>query len=476
MRAKRGRNASPLLCTYNEEEMKEYSEKNYDVIVAGGGPAGITAAIAAARNGAKTLLVERYGFLGGQSSASLVYPWMSFHDLQGHQVIQGIAQEIVERLIALDASPGHVPDTIGYVSMLTPFDVEAFKYVAQEMVLQAGADLLFHTWVTDAAVKGETIDALGGVNKSGRADLHGKIFIDATGDADVAYFAGAELAKGREADGATQPMTMNFRLGGVDMEQVRDYMEKHRDEFYPATRYDILNQLPYPTGVQGFYTIWKEGNLPIPRQQLLFFAGMRPGEIGVNTSRIIGLDATSADDLTKAEIEGRRQVMLLVRFLRERVPGFADCYLITTPTQIGVRETRRIIGEYVLAGDDVTQAHRFPDSIARSAYPIDIHDPKAAGNVTFDVKLDHDIPYRCLLPKGVKNLLAAGRIISVTHEAFAAIRVTPPVMAIGQAAGTAAALCIRHNIHPRDVNIRELQHLLIAQGASLVLAKSQLEN
>ncbi|MEW5717333.1 MAG: FAD-dependent oxidoreductase [Chloroflexota bacterium] len=443
--------------------------KDYDVVIAGGGPAGITAAIAAARNGAKTLLIERYGFLGGQSSAALVYPWMSFHDPQGNQVIQGIAQEIVARLIALGASPGHVPDTIGYVSMLTPFDVEAFKFVAQEMVLEAGADLLFHTWIADAAVKDEIVEALGAINKSGRAELRGKIFVDATGDADVAKFAGAELAQGRDADGATQPMTMNFRLGGVDMEQVRDYMEKHRDEFYPATRYDLLGQLAYPTGVQGFYTIWKQGNLPIPRQQLLFFAGMRPGEIGVNTSRIIGLDATNADDLTKAEIEGRRQVMRLVKFFRDQVPGFANCYLIATPTQVGVRETRRIVGEYVLTGEDVTQARRFPDGIARSAYPIDIHVPNAAGNVTFEVKLDHDIPYRCLLPRGVKNLLAAGRIISATHEAFAAIRVTLPVMAIGQAAGTAAALCVRHNIQPRDVNVRELQQLLIAQGASLVL-------
>ena len=456
--------------------MEKQTVKNYDVIVAGGGPSGIVAAIAAARHGAKTLLVERYGFLGGQSSAALVYPWMSFHDPQGNQVIRGIAQEIVERLMAMGGSPGHVPDTVGYVSLFTPFDVEAFKYVAQEMVLEAGADLLFHTWITGAEIENEIIRALGAINKSGRAELRGKIFVDATGDADVAFFAGAELAQGRDADGATQPMTMNFRLGGVDMDQVRDYMEKNPGEFYPATRYDILNQLPYPTGVQGFYTIWKEGHVPIPRQQLLFFAGMRPGEVGVNTSRIIGLDATNADDLTKAEIEGRRQVMLLLKFFREKVPGFATCYLITTPTQVGVRETRRIVGDYVLTGDDVTHARRFPDAIARSAYPIDIHDPKAAGNITYDVRLDHDIPYRCLIPKGVRNLIAAGRIISVTHEAFAAIRVTPPVMAIGQAAGTAAALCIQHNIHPRAVNVRELQRLLVAQGASLVLDESKVEN
>lgn len=453
--------------------MEKQQEKQYEVVVAGGGPAGIVAAIAAARNGAKTLLVERYGFLGGQSSAALVYPWMSFHDSEGNQVVQGIAQEIVKRLVAVGGSQGHVPDTIGYVSMFTPFDVEAFKYLAQEMLLESGADLMFHTWITEVAIEEGIISALGAINKSGRAALRGNIFIDATGDADVAQFAGAEMAKGRDADGATQPMSMNFRLGGVDLEQVRVYMQENPDEFYPRTRYDILKQLPYPTGVQGFYSIWKDANLPIPRQQLLFFAGMRPGEVGVNTSRIVGLDATNADDLTKAEIEGRRQVMILVRFFRERVPGFGNCYLIETPAQVGVRETRRIVGDYILTGDNVTQARRFSDGIARSAYPIDIHDPKDSGNITFDVKLDHDIPYRCLLPRGVRNLLAAGRIISVTHEAFAAIRVTPPVMAIGQAAGTAAALCIRQGILPREVNVRELQQLLISQGASLVLGEGK---
>jgi ribulose 1,5-bisphosphate synthetase/thiazole synthase len=456
-----------------EELMEKQQEKCYEVVIAGGGPAGIVAAIAAARNGAKTLLVERYGFLGGQSSASLVYPWMSFHDSLGNQVIQGIAQEIVDRLVAMGGSPGHVPDTVGYVSMLTPFDVEAFKYLAQEMVLEAGAELLLHTWITDAAIEDGLICALGAVNESGRATLRGSIFIDATGDADVAQFAGAEMAKGRDADGATQPMTMNFRLGGVDLERVRGYMQDQPGDFYSGTRYDLLKALPRPTGVQGFYSIWKGANLPIPRDQVLFFAGMRPGEVGVNTSRIVGLDATNADDLTTAEVEGRRQVMMLVQFFRERVPGFADCYLIATPAQVGVRETRRIVGHYVLTRDDVTGARRFSDGIARSAYPIDIHDPKAAGNVTFDVKLDHDIPYRCLLPRGVRNLLAAGRIISVTHEAFAAIRVTPPVMAIGQAAGAAAALCVRHGILPGQVNVRELQDLLVSQGASLVLGQGE---
>lgn len=449
--------------------MENLLEKVYDVVIAGGGPAGVVAGIAAARNGARTLVVERYGFLGGQSSASLVYPWMSFHDAGGNQVIRGIGQEIVDRLMEEGGSPGHVPDTIGYVSMFTPFDVELYKYIAQEMLLEAGADLLFHTWITEAQVKDGLISALGAFNKSGRVRLLGKVYVDATGDADVAYFAGAALAKGRDADGATQPMTMNFRLGGVDLVQVGKYMQAHPAEFYSTTRFDLLERLGYPTGVQGFYTLWKEANLPIPRQQLLFFAGIRPGEVGVNTSRITGLDATNADDLTRAEIEGRRQVMALYKFFRAHVPGFENCFLITTPTQVGVRETRRIIGDYILTGEDVTGARRFSDAVARSAYPIDIHDPKASGNVTFEVSLDHDIPYRCLLPKGVENLLAAGRIISVSHEAFAAIRVTPPVMAIGQAAGTAAALCIRRGVNPRQVDVGELQRRLVSQGAALVL-------
>jgi hypothetical protein len=441
--------------------------RTYDVIIAGGGPAGITAAIAAARNGARTLLVERYGFLGGQSTIALVYPWMSFHDAAGNQVIKGIGQEIVERLQALGASPGHVIDTIGYVSYFTPFDAELYKYVAQEMVLEAGAQLLLHTWIVGAHTSQGRITSLTAYNKSGRQTLRAKVYVDATGDADIAHFSGAQMAKGRDADGATQPMTMNFRLGGVDLAAVKAYVQAHPEEFYPATRHDRLDELPYVTGVQGFYTLWKQANLPIPRHGLLFFTGVRPDEVGVNTSRIIGLDATKAEDLTRAEIEGRRQVMILTDFLRSTIPGFANCHLITTPAQVGVRETRRIVGEYVLTEDDIVAGRQFPDTIALSAYPIDIHSPVDGGNETVDIKRAHGIPYRCLLPKGVSNLLAAGRIISVTHQAFAAIRVTPPVFAIGQAAGTAAALAATAGVPPADVPVGELQARLTAQEAVL---------
>lgn len=439
----------------------------YDVIVAGGGPAGITAAIAAARNGARTLLVERYGFLGGQSTIALVYPWMSFHDPSGRQVIKGIGQEIVERLQGLHASPGHVLDTIGYTSKFTPFDAEVFKFSAQEMCLEAGVELLLHTWIVGAPARAGKIVRLVAYNKSGKQTLRSKVYVDATGDADVAYFAGAQIAKGRDADGATQPMTMNFRLGGVDLDRVKSYMKAHPEEFYKATTWDRLDSVPHVTGVSGFTGLWKKGNLPIPREGVLFFAGVRPGEVGVNTTRIVGLDATKAEDLTKAEIEGRRQVMTLIDFFRRWIPGFENCWLIALPPQVGVRETRRIVGEYVLTGEDVAQGRRFPDVIARSAYPIDIHSPTDAGNVTVEVRSAHDIPYRCLLPKDVDNLLAAGRIISVTHEAFAAIRVTPPVFAIGQAAGTAAALAAREGVAPRQVDVRMLQETLVAQGASL---------
>jgi hypothetical protein len=375
----------------------------------------------------------------------------------------------VERLQALDASPGHVLDTIGYVSKFTPFDAEVYKYVAQEMVLEAGADLLFHTWIVGAPAINGHITGLEAVNKSGQQVISGDVYVDATGDADVAFFSGAQIAQGRDADGATQPMTMNFRLGGVDLDAVKAYMKAHPEEFYHTTTFDRLDSIPYVTGVSGFSGLWQKAKLPIPRQGVLFFTGVRPGEVGVNTTRIIGLDATKAEDLTKAEIEGRRQVMMLIDFFRRWIPGFENCYLISLPPQVGIRETRRIVGEYVLTGDDVAHARRFPDVAARSAYPIDIHSPVDGGNETVDVRQAHDIPYRCLLPKGVDNLLAAGRIISVTHEAFAAIRVTPPVFAIGQAAGTAAALAVRSGLAPRNVSVRTLQELLVAQGASLAI-------
>ncbi|MDF2650213.1 MAG: FAD-dependent oxidoreductase [Paenibacillus sp.] len=442
-------------------------QKEYDVAVLGGGPAGITAAITAARNGAKTILIERYGFLGGMSTAAMVYPWMTFHSASGEQVIKGIAQEIVDRLMSLNASPGHQRDTIGFVHTLTPYHPEVYKVLACDMLQEAGVDIVLHTVAIDVQSAADSISGITLYNKSGVSTLQAKVYVDATGDGDIAYMAGAPWEKGN-IEGKVQPMTMKFRMRGVDLDKVKRYMQQNPSNFYEKSLISELDLLPL-TGVMGFYSQWKAAELPIQRDGLLFFSGPNEDEVLVNISRVSGLDPTNSGDLTQAEIEGRKQVLLLETFLQKSIPGFEKASISSVGTQIGVRETRRIIGKYVLNGKDVLDGRRFDDVIARSGYPIDIHNPEGKGITANFIREGgaYDIPYGSIVPLKTRNLLLAGRCISTTHEAQATTRLTPSCMAIGQAAGTAAALAVLHNCDTAEVPILELQQRLIEGKAEL---------
>lgn len=444
------------------------SDQHYDVAVLGGGPAGIAAALSAARSGAKTILVERYGFLGGMSTLALVYPWMTFHASSGEQVIHGVAQEIVDHLMKRNASPGHLRDTIGFVYSVTPYQAEVYKVLAFELLEEAGVQLLLHSFVTEVTTtSGQKIDRVRVHHKSGYTDIKASVYVDATGDGDVAYHAGAAWEQGNE-DNKVQPMTMKFRLKGVDLKQVKSYMQQHPDQFYEKSLIHELNHMPL-TGVMGFYDKWKEANLGIPREGVLFFAGPHEDEVLVNVSRVSGLDPTTVEGLTRGEIEGRKQVLELEQFFRKHVPGFERAHLMQVGTQIGVRETRRIVGEYILQGQDVLDAKKFNDVIARSGYPVDIHNPVGKGITANFIKEGgaYDIPYRAIVPKNMPNLLLAGRCISTTHEAQATTRLTPSCMAIGQAAGTAAAIAAAQGCRTVDVPITKLQNQLLDAKANL---------
>lgn len=437
-----------------------------DVVVVGGGPAGIMAAIAAGRQGARTVLIERYGFLGGMSTAALVYPWMTFHTETGEQVIRGIPQELVERLMACGGSPGHLRDTVGFVSTVTPYHPELFKVTALDMLKEAGVRLLLHSFVDEAEVEGNRIAGVTLTGKSGRIGVHGTMFVDTSGDADVANLSGAPTLVGRDGDRLTQPMTMKFRMRGVDLEAVKRAMIENPDNFYHKTPFADLERIPL-TGIQGFYAEWKAANVPINRDQVLLFAGPAEDEVLVNCTRVQGLSGTDVEDLTRAEEEGRRQVLLMAEFLQKSVPGFARASISAVGTQIGVRESRRIDGLYSLTIDDVVSGRKFPDAVARSGYPVDIHDPSGKGVKAAWIGGDgaYDIPYRCLVAKGVDNLLAAGRCISTTHEALATTRLTPSCMATGQAAGTAAALAADLGTTAAQVDAALLREWLRRDGA-----------
>ncbi|HTU83339.1 MAG TPA: FAD-dependent oxidoreductase, partial [Candidatus Acidoferrales bacterium] len=439
--------------------------RDYDVLVVGGGNAGCAAAIAAARHGAKTLLAERYGFLGGTATAAMVGPWMTFHS-GPDRIVGGIAQEIVERLMRAGASPGHVRDSSDYVATITPFDPEVHKALLFEMTREAGVTLLLHAYVVDALLDGDALCGAAFATVAGRREYGGKIVIDATADAFVAASAGVPTQQG-DARGRVQPASLMFRLSHVDLGKLSTYVRVHPDQMRTSLK-THERTAPALTAVAGLYDLWEEaradGLVDVPRELVSFFISPYPDEVTVNMTRVVDVDPLDPADLTRAEVEARRQVMELLEFFRQRVPGFENARLAATGTQIGIRESRRIVGRYTLTRDDVLEGRRFDDAVARSAYPIDIHNPSGAGTVTHRLPSgeSYEIPYRCLLPVNREQLVVAGRCISTTHEALASTRLTPTVMTLGQAAGTAAALARRHRVRAGDVDAAELRAQLIA--------------
>lgn len=445
------------------------ADHSYDVLVAGGGVAGVAAAVSAARQGARTLLVERYGFLGGLATAGLVNPFMSSHTSTGEPLVGGFFREMCARMKDMGGLFGRA------------FDPEAMKYAAQEMVLEAGGQLLYHTWITDVRKRGAEVIGVDAVTKSGTEHIAAKVIVDATGDGDLAAMAGAPFEMGNPQHGLTQAMTLMFTVGGVELRPALEYALRHPDQMRfpkPATPEDVDRMLQGAVGVAGFYKEVDEardkGEFPVPQEMVFFIAMPTPGQVVVNTTHIGGLDGTDSWDLTKAEIEGRRQAMSLMDFFKKYVPGFEKSYLIQTAPQMGIRETRRIIGEHVFNVDDVAQGRKYEDVVMRSAYAVDIHSPVGRGYVRKDdgkpgigpARGDwYEVPYRCLVPLGVDQLLVAGRCISSTHEGQAAMRIMPNCMALGQAAGTAAALCVETGASPRSLDPVRLRRVLLEQGA-----------
>nr|HQA00001.1 FAD-dependent oxidoreductase [Phycisphaerae bacterium] len=382
-----------------------------DVLVVGGGPAGLGAALGAAWAGAKVILVERYGFLGGNATAALVMPLMSFHTQRaaitrgttrllpndhgpGEPIIAGALLRFLERLVR---NGGAIPPSLD-TGFVVPFDPEIFKWTAIEMLDEAGVEFLFHAFASGVRGDGQ-VEGVVFETKSGPIVIEAGVTVDCTGDADVAAQAGCSFEVGREPDGLVQPMTLMFRVADFRHSPFYEYVRTHGDQW---------------RGVHGLWELVQKatqaGELNLFREDILFFDTMHSNEVAVNSVRVMRVLGTDVWDLSYAEYQGRRQVRQIIAFLRKHVPGFEESYVMQTGSQIGVRETRRIAGEYRLTADDLLKARKFEDGIARGSYPLDIHNPAGKGT-----ELKHlppgewyDIPLRALLPQHVERLLVAG--------------------------------------------------------------------
>lgn len=442
-----------------------YSE--VDVLVVGGGPAGVAAAVAAARAGAKTAIVEHHGFLGGMWTAGMVLTLAGFNSwLRPYdRCVKGIPEEWVTRA----AEQGGALVNSGFVINSEP---EVMKRVADELVAEENIEFLFHTWGAAPIMDGNRVAGVFIENVDGRRAIKAKVTIDCTGNGDIVDRSGAAWVK----SDTLQPMTMSFRMGNAALDESIPHDKAAVLPIGPEagmlhdpilTDYSSVRR-DVPVDVEHMRAARDSGDLP--RYGGPWFGGLRKDAVWVNSTRVVG-DASDATQLSQAEVTGRKDSRAISDYFKEHVPGMENSWLIQTSTQIGVRETRRLVGAYTLTGDDVRTAATFEDSVAVGCWPIDVHPAdRQVGTHAMYVPAPFDIPYRMLVPETTDGLLAAGRCASADREALGSVRVGATCAAMGQAAGVAAALSARDNVQPRDVDILQVQATLKTQGA-LVFAK-----
>lgn len=430
-------------------EMINYSRPvevvaKYDVIVAGAGPAGICAAVAAARKGAKVALVERYGVVGGNLTVGYVGPVLGM-------VSSGtMRDELVELL--------DIPDNDMIGETGKAHDFEKAKLTLAEFVDHENIDVYLQSSVYDVVKEGDAVKGLILATNEGRMAILASVTVDCTGDAVVSTLAGAHIEKGRE-DGLMQPVTLEFTIDGVD-ENIGvicigdvDNVELNGERFL-----DYCKRLA------------DEGKLPEHLAAVRLHPTVKAGQRQVNTTQANFVDMTKVSDIFPADLELRRQIRLLLKFLQENIPGYENCRVIGSGATTGVRETRRVMGEYLLTAEDMVEGKKFEDVVVHKAeFIVDIHNPEGAGQAEAHIQyvVPYDIPYRCLVPKGVDGLLVAGRCISGTHRAHASYRVMSICMAMGEAAGVAAALCAEDGVTPRKLEVEKIQKSLIDKGVEL---------
>lgn len=415
-----------------------------DILVVGGGPAGIGASVGAAKTGKKTLLIEKNGFLGGMATAAAVSTICGAYSAdKKERIIGGVLDEWMDELEHLGGLKAGVDFGRHRADLC---DHHLLKYAADKLILKYDIDLMFHTLLIGAKKKGENIEYVLIANKEGVFRVFAKKYIDTTGDADMAKKVGAPYVIGNEK-GQTQAATAVFLMGDVDLEKAG---QVSRENLIDTIKQSIANHEYDFQRSEGLYMPTANGNAVI-----------------CNMNWVSNFSPLNADELTRAEIEGRKQSLAYSNFLKEKIQGFQSSYLVEFATQIGIRETRRIIGEFVLTEDSVMNGEQYEDAICFGAWPVEYHDAQHNKTIKTYLKQNYQIPYRTLIPKKVNNLWVAGRSISTTHFANASTRVMAPSTALGQAAGVAAAISIDQKVNQYDVNISMLQRELRGQGAIL---------
>ena len=437
-----------------------------EVLVIGGGPAGFGAAVAAARNGAKTMLIEQNSVLGGMSTSGLIGPFMTCYDNDcTEQLVKGVFDELCLRTEEMGGAihPSKISGMNTYNSYylashehVTPYLSETLAVVMDQMVTEAGVKVLFNTRLADVITEDGKISHVIVLMKEGLAAIKADCYIDGTGDADVAVGAGVPTWKGDKESGVMQPTTLFFEVGNIDREPFIAELEanKYRLDDHMGNAYSWRVQEGKKTGE------WK-----IDKNEIGMYESPIPGRFKVNTTRMSFVDATNTEHITSAMMEGRKQIQDILAFMRKNVPGCEKVELIQVAPSLGVRETRHIVGKYELTTEDVLNRAIFEDAVCTFAYALDVHLSEGGGVIFTCVDKYYTIPYRCMLPVGCDNLLVAGRCICGSSEAAASYRVMPACVALGQAAGTAAAIAVRDGLTPEAVPMNELKRTLVAQGA-----------
>ncbi len=443
-------------------------KKKYDVLIIGAGIAGICASIAAAREGLNVMILEKERKPGGVITNSLVMPMMTFHS-EKRQVINGIAQEIIDILVENKASVGHITDPIGFVPTITPVVSENMANIFEKILNHENVEISYGVEILSVKRTDKTVISVLCNSDNTEAEYGASVFIDATGDGSFSIMAGNEFIEGDGSRQNVQPMSLIFHVGGINKNRIIDNILSNRDNFVLRKSHDIETLLRNYLAVSGFFkeaTKMKKYGISFKRDRLLFFqVPFTEDQIAMNTNRYGGF-ANDVETVSKNKAAAIRDTERVIRFLNDEIPGFENAQLLKLADKMGIRETTHVTGKYIYKISDLINARKFEDSISVGAYPIDYHSPYSGKLESKKLAYpgEYFIPYPCLLPKNIDNVILAGRAVSCDHMSFSAIRTSPLSASTGQAAGMAASLALKENKLPGEINVENLRKKLSENG------------